>query len=87
MPTATEVNQTSREADLDERVMHERMQWFTEKWTVALDLNKRDAAEFGADLLLLVQAIHRDSSRVTHALLTKALMAMPPAPIFVAKKE
>ena len=55
-----------------------------EKWTVALDLNKRDSAEFMADLTLVMQAVHRDASRETHALLTKSLAAMPP-PVFVQK--
>lgn len=74
-----------READIDERAMHQRVRWFCEKWTTALDLNKRDAAEFAADFTLVVQAIHRDASRETHAMLTRALMAMPPAPVIIPK--
>lgn len=75
-----------RADDIDERSLHRKVQWFTEKWTVAMDLNKRDAAEFAADFVTVVQAIHRDANRDTNALLTKALMAMPPSPIFVPKQ-
>ena len=74
-----------READIDERSLHQKMQWFCEKWTTKMDLNKRDAAEFTADIAILIQAVHRDASRETHALLTKALMATPPQPIFIPK--
>lgn len=83
--TATEALKGS-EADRDERSLNRRVQWFTEKWTVAMDLNKRDAAEFAADFVTVVQAVHRDASRETHALLTKALSAMPP-PVFIAKPD
>jgi hypothetical protein len=82
--TATQAA-TQREADIDERSLHRKVQWFTEKWTTALDLNKRDAAEFSADFVAVIQAVHRDANRETHNLLTKALMAMPPAPIFIPK--
>ena len=52
-----------------------------------MDLNKRDAAEFVADFVAVVQAAHRDASRETHALLTKTLMTMPPSPIIVMPKS
>lgn len=60
----------------DERTLHARMEWFSKKWKK--DMDPGDAAEFDADLLLLIQAIHRDANRETYALLTKALAAMPP---------
>ena len=75
-----------READFDEQSLHRRVQWFVDKWTNQLDLNRRDASELNADLLMVVQAVHKDASRETHALLTKALMAMP-APSIILKKE
>lgn len=75
--TATEASKI-RERDDDERSLHRHVQWFTEKWSVALDLNKRDASEFAADFLLVVQAIHRDAGRETQALLMNALGAIPP---------
>lgn len=71
--TATEAHAV-RERDLDERALHQRMEWFFKKHAPA---DKREAAEFHADLMMVVQAVHRDASRETHALLTKALMAMP----------
>ncbi len=86
MPTALESMQEQVQAGQDERTLHRKMQWFVEKWTVAMDLNKRDAAELAADLAIVIQAVHRDASRDTHALLTKSLAAMPP-PVFVTKPE
>ncbi len=85
MTSALETGRADREVNLDERSLHMRVKWFVEKWTTAMDLNKRDAAELNADLVMVVQSVHRDASRETHALLTKALMAMPPQPIFVPK--
>lgn len=85
MQTATSIDSEDRRRDLDEQSLHKRMQWFTEKWTVAMDLNKRDAAEFSADMILVVQAVHRDASRETHALLSKSLAAMPPT-VFMTEK-
>lgn len=76
--TATEALK-QREADIDEQSLNRKVQWFTEKWTVAMDLNKRDAAEFVADFVTVVQAVHRDANRETHALLVSALAAVPPS--------
>jgi hypothetical protein len=83
LKTATEV--ANDQAERDERELHRRVQWFTEKWTTALDLNKRDAAEFTADFTTVVQAVHRDATRDISAILTKIMMAIPPAPIFVKR--
>ena len=85
MPTALDAMQKQSEADRDERELSRRVQWFTEKWTVAMDLNKRDAAEFAADLVMVVQAVHRDASRTTHELLAKSMAAMPPPSFIVSK--
>jgi len=82
MQTATSINSEERQRDLDERSLHGRVQWFTEKWATQMDLNKRDAAELNADLILIVQAIHRDAGREYHALLKTAFAAMPPAVFF-----
>lgn len=78
--TATSLRGRDREREMDERALHRRMQWFFEKYAPA---DKREAAEFQADLTMVVQAVHRDASRETHALLTKALSAMPPAQFIV----
>lgn len=86
MQTATSINSENRQRDLEERSLHALVQRFTEKWTTKMDLNKRDAAEFGADLVMVVQAVHRDASRETHALLSRSLAAMPP-PVFVTEKK
>jgi len=72
--TATEASK-ERERDMDERALHRRMEWFFKRYA---PVDKREAAEFHADLVMVIQAVHRDASRETHALLTKALMAMPP---------
>lgn len=83
LKTATEVAQD--QATRDERELHRRVQWFTEKWTVALDLNKRDAAEFAADFTLVIQSVHKDATRDISAILTKIMMAMPPQSITLPK--
>ena len=85
LKTATEV--ASDQALRDERLLHERVRWFTEKWTTGLDLNKRDAAELTADFTMVVQAVHRDATRDISAILTKIMLAIPPAPIFVQKRD
>lgn len=81
--TATEAMQERLGREQDERSVHSSMRRFTQRW--APD-DRHDAAEFQADLALVLQAVHRDASRDTHALLTKALMVMPPARLFVEKK-
>lgn len=83
MKTATEAIQARIGVEQDERSVHSSMRRFVQRW--APD-DRHDAAEFQADLALVLQAVHRDASRETHSLLTKALMAMPPQPIFVEKK-
>lgn len=67
----------------DERDLHMRMKWFVDKWAERLDAGREEQAELSADLTLLLQAVHRDASRETHELLTRALSAMPPSPILV----
>jgi hypothetical protein len=59
----------------DERVLHARMEWFTNKYQPE---DRRQASEFHADLLMLIQAVHQDASRHTHKLLENAFSAMPP---------
>lgn len=86
MQTATSIASEERQRDIDERLLHERVQWFTEKWTTLMDLNKRDAAGLNADLIMVVQAIHRDAGREYHALLKTAFAVMPP-PVFVTKTQ
>jgi hypothetical protein len=83
MPNALEASQVEREADLDRQAVHRRVSWFVEKWTTQLDLNKRDAAELTADLVVVIQEVHRDASRTTHELLRTSLAAMPPPQLIV----
>lgn len=82
--TAAEAIEARKSRDIDERSLHDCMRRFVKRWTEHMDA--RDAAEFQADLTLVLQAVHRDASRETHALLRNALAAMPPAPIFIEKK-
>jgi hypothetical protein len=77
------VSMVERRAEMDERALHDRMEWFFKKYAPA---DKREAAEFHADLAMVVQAVHRDASRHTHNLLEKALSVMP-APVFSQKPE
>lgn len=74
-----------QEQHLDEKVLHKRVQWFTEKWTTALDLNKRDSSEFAADFTMVVQAVHKDATRDISAILTRIMMAVPPQPMIIPK--
>ncbi len=55
--------------------LHDAMEHFTYHWAPN---QPRKAAEFHADLLRLIQAIHRDASKPFGDMLTKAMMAMPP---------
>lgn len=84
MKTATEAIRERDERDRDERSLKSAVERFTERWTDSMDGRQR--AEFHADLVLVIQAVHRDASRTTNELLMRAMQAMPPAPIFVEKK-
>lgn len=86
MPTALEAMQEQVQANNDERDVHRKMQWFVEKWTTSMDLNKHNSAALCADIAIVIQAVHRDASRHTHELLAKSLAAMPPA-VFIKKPE
>lgn len=72
--TATSIRQDT-DAHRNERLLHARMEWFTNKYQ---PVDRREASEFQADLLMLIQAVHQDASRHTHKLLEKSLAAMPP---------
>lgn len=80
MKTATETMREIDDRHRDERSVHACMQRFIDRWAPF------EKGEFVADLTLVLQAVHRDASRETHALLMHALQSMPPAPIFVEKK-
>jgi hypothetical protein len=86
MTTSLEAAHAASEADRSERALNRRVQWFVEKWTTQMDLNKRDAAELSADLVMVIQEVHRDASRTTHELLRNSLAAMP-APQFIVPKS
>lgn len=85
MTTATEAALQQLDKTRDERELLQCMKWFVDKWAERLDASREETSELSADILLLVQAVHRDASRETHALLTKALMAMPPQPMIIQK--
>jgi hypothetical protein len=72
--TATEVMQ-DRDAWRDERIVHDYMNHFCKRWAPS---DQRENAEFQADFLSVVQAIHRDAARPMHDALTKAFAAMSP---------
>ena len=74
MTSAIEAAQEQWERELDERSFHRRMQWFFEKYAPA---DKRDAAEFHADLAIVMDSVYRHASRETHALLAKAMAVIP----------
>jgi hypothetical protein len=67
-----------------DQALHQRMEWFFKKYA---PVDKREAAEFHADLMMVVQAVHRDASRHTHDLLAKALSAMPMPAVFMPMPE
>ncbi len=71
------MTQVTPESTREERILHQRVEWFSKKYAPA---DKYENAEWHADLLMLVQAVHSDASRETHALLTHALRAMPMTP-------
>lgn len=59
----------------DERQLHDAMQRFANRWAPA---DRREAADFHADLLMVMQALHRDTMRPVNALLRNSLSLMPP---------
>lgn len=67
----------------DEYTLQRRMAWFSEKYDRGAPEHN---AEFHADLLLLIQAIHRDAMRETHRLLVTALAAVP-NPLYALKRS
>ena len=81
MTTATEAALQQLDKTRDERELHQRMKWFVDKWAERLDASREETSELSADILLLVQAVHRDASRETHALLRNSLALMPPMQI------
>jgi len=62
--------------------VHDAMAHFTYHWAPS---QPRKAAEFQADLLRLIQAVHRDSAKPMEVALTKAFSAFPIATIFPPK--
>lgn len=64
-----------------EKILHNRMEWFTNKYQPE---DRRQASEFHADLLMLIQAVHQDASRHTHKLLESSLNLLPGWPGYPA---
>lgn len=73
--TATELMMQDRDSWRDERIVHDYMERFVKKWAPS---DRNEAAEFHADFLSVIQAVHRDAARPMHDALTKAFAAMPP---------
>ncbi len=84
MAAGAETMQDRIGREQDERSVHAYMRRFVERWAESMD--RRDAAEFQADLTLVLQAVHRDASRETNALLMRALAAMPNPTFLIDKK-
>lgn len=59
----------------DERALHSAIAWFVMKWAPK---DGRTAAEFHADFIRVVQAIHADAARPVAEILKNALAALPP---------
>lgn len=83
MTTATKQALAQFDKNRDERELNQRVKWFVDKWAERLDASREEISELSADLVMVVQAVHRDASRESHALLTQALLAMPPQPILI----
>lgn len=84
MTTATEEIMKQREEELDARMLHDAMDKFTRDWQPA---DRVEAGRFQADLLRLVQLIHRDAARPYHDLMVRQLQAMPMSPFIAQGKE
>ena len=84
MSTATKTALEHLDKQRDERELNQRMKWFVDKWAERLDASRDETAELSADIIMLVQAVHRDASRETHEMLRRSLATMPP-PAFIAK--
>lgn len=83
--TATEKLLKRDDANMDARMVHDAMERFSYHWAPS---EPRKQAEFQADLLLLIQAVHRDAARPFGDMLTKAIAAMPPlSPMIFPKSE
>ncbi len=65
----------------DERAIHDYMHRFCRRWAPR---DTRDADEFQADFLLVVQAIHRDAIKPMEKALMHAF-SMVPSPLFPTK--
>ena len=81
MTTATESIAERRDREYDERSLHHCVERFVSRWTEGMGGVERST--FHGDLVLLIQAVHRDAMRETHALLKSALAVMPPSPIII----
>lgn len=82
--TATEAMMNATSDAREERILHERMTWFFDKYMAKL--RSDEAAEFHADFHMIVRDIYRDASRDAQALLARSLAAMPPSQ-FIIKQD
>lgn len=82
--TATQVMNEHFEKNRSERDLHRYMQHFTEKWSPE---DRQKAAEFQADFLTVVQAIHSDALRPMSDALERAFRVASMATPFVPVKD
>ncbi len=73
MSTIDEIEKKA-EAESDERMLRHAMEHFSYNWAPSAP---RKNAEFQADLLLLIQAVHRDAARPLNKMLMAAMGAIP----------
>lgn len=58
--TATQINIEEEQKLARERALHARLRWFNGKWQPK---DPQEAAEFYADLTMLIQELHRDANK------------------------
>lgn len=66
-----------------ERVLHQHVEHFLREWAPS---DPRRRAHFSADLIALVQAVHRDAMIPVEHLLSTALSCIPPLQVFPKDK-
>lgn len=73
-----------RDSFTSQRCLHNNVERFTREWAPG---DPRRRAEFNADLILLVQAVHHDAMIPVERLLSNALRCIPLSPLFLKDKE
>lgn len=71
---AEEIIRTAQESYTQNRILHDRMDWFAKHW--APD-DRRKAAEFHADFLLIVQGVYAAAQEPAHQMMLRLVQGMP----------